>query len=289
MDGPAKEGRREGRHIFEQGRKRWSRLLDFPIAATNAATSLHASRTTERGHARKYFPAPPIRCGARVYWFLAGTNFAVPAPICGPRFFLAHTIRCPSRCTGVDWPGVLPTVLRRALADRTADDFYLTLSWMVARLEDGHGYVWGREPRGGLAIRVEVIGERLVVTAAEGDTRLQKGDVIERVDDVEAHALLEQREQYVSGSPQLRRYRALNEYAEGPLGSVARLEIERAGGGLLVGCESHAAGVGTRSVPATARSATRRAGASIGAGPDWLTPPHDPGLSGTVVPAQGAP
>lgn len=129
----------------------------------------------------------------------------------------------------IDWPATLGPALRRALADRTADDFYLTLSSLVARLEDGHGYVWGREPRGGLPIRVEVAENRIVVVAAEDGTPLRRGDIIARFDEADALARLADQESRVSGSPQLRRHRALNQYTDGALGAVARLEIVREG------------------------------------------------------------
>ena len=132
--------------------------------------------------------------------------------------------------SGIAWEEALRPALRRALADRTADEYYATLSELVAGLRDGHGYVFGRPDKpGGLPIKVAVIEGRIVVTAVEGETPLRRGDVLVRLDGVPALDVLRERERYVSGSPHLRRFRAMNQFGEGPLDSVANIEVERDG------------------------------------------------------------
>jgi len=131
---------------------------------------------------------------------------------------------------GVRWDEVLKPVLRRALRDQTAEDYYATLSELVARTQDGHGYVYGRPGgSGGIPIRVAVIEDQLVVTGTGDGVPFRKGDIIRSIDGISARAVLRERERYASGSPHLRQFRALNQFGEGAVGSVAHLVIFRDG------------------------------------------------------------
>jgi CubicO group peptidase (beta-lactamase class C family)/C-terminal processing protease CtpA/Prc len=128
------------------------------------------------------------------------------------------------------WDQALAPALRRALRDQNAADYYATLSELVAVSGDGHGYVYGRPGvQGGIPFRVDVIEEKLVVTVVAEGAPFRKGDIIERIDGVPALEALRNREKYVSGSPHLRRFRALNQFGEGPTGSVVRVECARGG------------------------------------------------------------
>ena len=131
---------------------------------------------------------------------------------------------------GVDWDEGLAPALAQALHDQTANDYYATLSELVARSHDGHGFVYGRRHTfGGVPIRVSVVEDVLVVTAVADGAPFQRGDIITRLDGVPALDGLRERERFTSGSPHLRRFRALNQYGEGPLGSTAHFEVTRAG------------------------------------------------------------
>lgn len=133
--------------------------------------------------------------------------------------------------SGVDWRAVLPETLGSALRDRTSDQFFDTLRHMVARLDDGHGVVFYKRkvPIGGLPVRTEWIENQVVITATSDHKDFRRGDVIVGVDGVEAGRVLAQEERYVSGTPWLRRYRALNQFGEGKVGSVAKLVLRRGG------------------------------------------------------------
>lgn len=127
-----------------------------------------------------------------------------------------------------DWDAVLTKSLERALADRTDEDLLRTLSWLVARLDDGHGGVYhalqqklGRPP-----FKVEWIEDRLVVLAS-GDPAFQRGDVILALDGRTARALIEEEEQYLSGSPQWKRYRSAAQFGLGPAGSEVVAKVRR--------------------------------------------------------------
>jgi len=131
---------------------------------------------------------------------------------------------------GVHWEEGLRPALRRALHDTTMADYYYTLSEMIAQTRDGHGYVFAPdEGRGGLPVRVALAENQVVVIGTAGEGSLQKGDIIKRLDGIDALEVLRDRERYTAGSPHLRRFRALNQFGEGVADSVARLEVAREG------------------------------------------------------------
>jgi C-terminal processing protease CtpA/Prc len=80
---------------------------------------------------------------------------------------------------------------------------------------------------GGIPIRVAVVDGQLTVLAVQGEIPLRRGDVILEVDGVPAMDVVHERERHVSGSPHLLRFRALNQFGEGALDSVARLAVRR--------------------------------------------------------------
>ncbi len=127
-----------------------------------------------------------------------------------------------------DWDDVLTYGLIRALSDENEEDFLSTLRWMVAQLQDGHGFVAGpMDPVGGLPIQVDWIEEQVVVVATADPDNFQVGDVIETVDGRPAAELLEEVAGTFSGSPQWRRWRAQSQFGMGPDGSEAGLRLRR--------------------------------------------------------------
>jgi hypothetical protein len=131
---------------------------------------------------------------------------------------------------GVKWNEALEPALRRALHDQNGDDYWATLSELVAKSHDGHGYVYGRPGQvGEIPIRVAVVEDKLVVTGVAEGAPFRRGDIIERLDGASALDALRDWERYASGGAQLSEFRALNLFGEGPIGSVARLELTRDG------------------------------------------------------------
>jgi hypothetical protein len=121
---------------------------------------------------------------------------------------------------GVQWEDALRPALRRTLHDATVEDYYYTLSEMIAQSRDGHGYVYAPlKSLGGLPVQVALAEEQIVVVGTAGEAPLQKGDVITRIDGIDALEVLRDRERYTAGSPHLRRFRALNQFGEGPVDS----------------------------------------------------------------------
>lgn len=142
---------------------------------------------------------------------------------------------------GVDWIAQLRPALRAALEAETPDDYRDGLCRLVARLQDGHGVYYAElseerapvhehaQSAGGLPIRVAMVDERIVVTAVREAATFVPGDVIVSVAGVPACEVLAAREELVSGSPHLRRYRALNRFGQGPIGATIEVTVERDG------------------------------------------------------------
>jgi C-terminal processing protease CtpA/Prc len=130
-----------------------------------------------------------------------------------------------------DWDQQLTTTLAYALTDETVADFYHTLNRMVATLHDGHGRVIHPELSNvwRLPVLLAWAEGQVVVTASEDTTVLRHGDVIVSVDGEAAEQVLLEREQFISGSPQWRRYRSLMELGASLDSSPATLVIERGG------------------------------------------------------------
>lgn len=138
---------------------------------------------------------------------------------------------------GIRWNETLRPALNRALRDSTGEDYAFTLSELIAQTRDGHGFVYGsREKVGGLPLRADLIEGRVVITGLQGDSPLRKGDIIEKIDGVSALEILAERERYAPGSPHLSRHRALNQFGQGPLNTVAHLALRRDDREITVDC-----------------------------------------------------
>jgi hypothetical protein len=128
----------------------------------------------------------------------------------------------------VDWDSQLTRSLEAARADTSAEQFYYTLSELVANLQDGHGNVihpsYG--PHGYLPLLVDWVEGRVVVTRSR-DEEIERGDIVERLDGVEAERSLLDAERYMSGSPQWKRFKALRSFGAGDPGTLADLVVRR--------------------------------------------------------------
>jgi len=127
----------------------------------------------------------------------------------------------------VDWHKVLGETLKGSLENKRKKDFFITLSRMIAQIDDGHGIIYG-EQMYHLPIRTEFIENKIVITASN-DTALKRGDIIKRMDDKPVMEVLDEMEKIISGSPQLRRHRALNILGSKLDSGETRLVIERDG------------------------------------------------------------
>lgn len=108
-----------------------------------------------------------------------------------------------------DWSGVLGETLKSTLLNKQKSDFYITLSQMIAQIQDGHGIIFDTQKYRTPLIRTEYIENKIVVTASL-DTTLRRGDIIHEINGEPSMNVLYEKEKIISGSPQLRRHRALN-------------------------------------------------------------------------------
>lgn len=78
---------------------------------------------------------------------------------------------------------MLDETLNEVLGNTTSSDFFDTIRKMVAKLQDGHGYVYDipSHKLGGLPIRVDWIEDNVVVLVTDSPL-FQKGDIIKSVD-----------------------------------------------------------------------------------------------------------
>lgn len=108
-----------------------------------------------------------------------------------------------------DWNEVLGETLKSTLANKQKKDFFITLSRMIAQIEDGHGIIFETQKYRLPLVRTECIENKIAITASN-DTTLKIGDIIHEINGKPAMEVLDEKEKIISGSPQLRRYRALN-------------------------------------------------------------------------------
>jgi hypothetical protein len=127
-----------------------------------------------------------------------------------------------------DWDDVLTRSFERALSDETEEEFLRTLNRLTAELDDGHAGVYHalqnnfRRP----PFRAEWIENRLVVTVSR-DESFKPGDVILSVDGKNAEDILREEEEFLSGSPQWKRWRSTGMFFYGPAGPAFVAKIRR--------------------------------------------------------------
>jgi Periplasmic protease len=124
-----------------------------------------------------------------------------------------------------DWNKVLGETLKSTFENKQKKDYFVTMSQMFAKIDDGHGIVFG-EHMYHLPIKTEFIEDEIIITASI-NTLLKRGDIIKEIDGKSIIEELEEKEKIISGSPQLRRHRALNILGSKFDSGKANLVIER--------------------------------------------------------------
>jgi hypothetical protein len=130
----------------------------------------------------------------------------------------------------VDWDAELTRSLEDALDDVDGADFFRTLNKLVANLEDGHGSVFHPDytQRGSLPLLLAWVEDQIVVAAIRPRVEtIQRGDVIVEVDGVDARRALVESEEYISGSPQWKRFKALRAFGSGEFGASVALTLRQ--------------------------------------------------------------
>lgn len=127
----------------------------------------------------------------------------------------------------IDWEKVLSETLEETYLNVDKAGFTKTLGKMVAKLEDGHGIVYG-EKMHHLPIRTELIEQNIVITASN-NPKFEIGDIVKKVNGIKAEKVLKEMEKQISGSPQLRQHRALNVFGSTFYSQIMNVLVERDG------------------------------------------------------------
>lgn len=127
----------------------------------------------------------------------------------------------------VDWEKELSNTLGDVYKNKTESDFFKTLCGLIAKLQDGHGVVYNNNiPQWGLPVSYALVENQVVISGSKS-LLFHRGDIIKSIDGRNALEELQREESLVSGSPQLRRYRALNIFGSDFSQSEARIELIR--------------------------------------------------------------
>ena len=128
-----------------------------------------------------------------------------------------------------DWDATLQKGLVRALESSSRQETTDTLNWLVAQLHDGHGMVLDPMASANkrlLPVRFDWIENQLVIIASD-NKHVEVGDIVTHIDGIESETYLQTNEELISGSPQWKRVRSLQNLQRGEEGAVAKLSILR--------------------------------------------------------------
>jgi hypothetical protein len=129
---------------------------------------------------------------------------------------------------------LLRQALRTAYQDTTAQAFLRTLQRLLEPLNDGHGFVVSSSPQADSLSVPLYFGKaenRVVVTHVLDPalrSQVLPGDIVLAINGVSAKKLLRQRASLISGSPQNKEGRALQQLANGPASQPLDLTLRRA-------------------------------------------------------------
>jgi hypothetical protein len=129
----------------------------------------------------------------------------------------------------VDWNRELSQTLSNVIQVYTETDYFKCISRMISKLEDGHGVVTcSNICRWGLPVSFAYI-ENKVVISRSNSSLFKAGDIIESIDGKSAIEELISQESLISGSPQLKRYRALNMFGSDFSTTTSEIILSRDG------------------------------------------------------------
>jgi hypothetical protein len=131
--------------------------------------------------------------------------------------------------SGVDWDARLGPQLTVAYAANSREGQREALRRLVAEARDGHGQVVDSQQRGPLArlpIQLGLVEGRVVVTATAAPDNLAVGSVVSTIDSAPAKQRLAETMRLISGTPQWKEARALQEIANCQQGAVVNLTVD---------------------------------------------------------------
>ena len=138
---------------------------------------------------------------------------------------------------GTDWDKELTDVLKEVMLNVNEQDFYYTINRTVAKLHDGHGYVDHKNfsNQVGFKFIAEWIEDQMVITSSQDKSIFKVGDIILSVDGVPSEQILHDEEEYISGSPQYKRWCATRvRFGYGKEGTTAKIRLKRNGQAIVI-------------------------------------------------------
>lgn len=131
----------------------------------------------------------------------------------------------------VDWEEQLNKTLSESLSDQTPDEFFETLSRMLASTKDGHIRLYhpAQYTDGRLPFFVEWIEDQAVVTHSIHPD-IQPGDIILSMDDKSSDEIVKEIQDLTPGSPQLSLYRTMNQFGNGKSDTEVMIEVKKENG-----------------------------------------------------------
>ncbi|MFD3270545.1 S41 family peptidase [Paenibacillus dendritiformis] len=130
----------------------------------------------------------------------------------------------------VDWEQALTKTLEQSLKDSTEDQFFQTMRQMLEKTQDGHSLVQQinqTREQAYLPLSVQWIEEQVVIANVKEGIDLKPGDIIVNIDGKSATSYFKQLEKYISGSTQLKRWRAAEQFVAGKIRKEAKLTVQR--------------------------------------------------------------
>jgi C-terminal processing protease CtpA/Prc len=127
---------------------------------------------------------------------------------------------------------ILRNAVSKSLTDKTALDFKYTLQLMTAALNDGHIWVSLTNDSSQLytaPLILEYAENKLVVERVLDNkvaNTVNTGDVITSIDGIATERFIEEKERFLSGSPQWKRYRSKISILAGAYNSTVKLIID---------------------------------------------------------------
>ena len=114
-----------------------------------------------------------------------------------------------------DWNASLRTAIDTSFDLKERDAATKNLQWLVAQLHDGHGNVYDMKSRALIAgVSFGWVENQLIVTASNED-QFKVGDIVSEIDGQTSLDHLKEMENYISGSPQWKRYRSVTKLSQG--------------------------------------------------------------------------
>lgn len=128
----------------------------------------------------------------------------------------------------VNWEEQLNKALSESLSDQTPDEFFKTLSRMLASTKDGHirPYHPAQNTDGRLPFLVDWV-EDLVVVTHSSNPNIQPGDIILSMDGKSSNEIVKEIQDLTPGSPQLSLYRTMNQFGNGKPDTEVRVEVKK--------------------------------------------------------------